>query len=133
MRRACWRSSSRLPELTRRGQRPAGAGVARQRWCTTGTRRSRLGITPNMIDQTLYDAYGQREVSTMFTQLNQYHVVLELMPGFQKGPQDLRDLYIRTGAGSQCRQQRAGVRRNVRPARFPPVRKTARAARPLPS
>jgi len=61
---------------------------------------SRLGITPNMIDQTLYDAYGQREVSTMFTQLNQYHVVLELMPGFQKAPQDLRDLYIRTGAGT---------------------------------
>jgi len=61
---------------------------------------SRLGITPNMIDQTLYDAYGQREVSTMFTQLNQYHVVLELMPGFQKSPQDLRDLYIRTGAGT---------------------------------
>ena len=41
---------------------------------------SRLGITPTMIDQTLYDAYGQRQVSTMFTQLNQYHVVLELMP-----------------------------------------------------
>jgi multidrug efflux pump len=61
---------------------------------------SRLGITPNMIDQTLYDAYGQREVSTMFTQLNQYHVVLELMPGFQRAPQDLRDLYIRTGAGT---------------------------------
>ena len=61
---------------------------------------SRLGITPTMIDQTLYDAYGQRQVSTMFTQLNQYHVVLELMPGYQKAPQDLRDLYIRTGAGS---------------------------------
>jgi multidrug efflux pump len=61
---------------------------------------SRLGITPNMIDQTLYDAYGQREVSTMFQPLNQYHVVLELMPGFQKSPQDLRDLYIRTGAGT---------------------------------
>jgi multidrug efflux pump len=59
---------------------------------------SRLGITPSVIDQTLYDAYGQRQVSTMFTELNQYHVVLELMPGFQKTPLDLRDLYIRTGA-----------------------------------
>ncbi len=59
---------------------------------------SRLGITPTAIDQLLYDAYGQRQVSTMFTQSNQYHVVLELLPGFQKGPQDLRDLYIRTGA-----------------------------------
>src|ERR1019366_3315830 len=58
---------------------------------------SRLGITPTSIDQTLYDAYGQRQVSTIFTQLNQYHVILELIPGFQDNPQDLRDLYIRTG------------------------------------
>ncbi len=58
----------------------------------------RLGITPAMIDQTLYDAFGQRLVSTMFTQLNQYHVVLELMPEFQKNPFDLRHLYIRTNA-----------------------------------
>ena len=61
---------------------------------------SRLGITPSTIDQTLYDAYGQREVSTMFTQLNQYHVVLEVKPDFQQTPVDLRDLYIRTGAGA---------------------------------
>src|SRR5207253_2423530 len=58
---------------------------------------SRLGITPNMIDQTLYDSYGQRQVSTMFTQLNQYHVVLEVKPGFQQDPIDLRDLFIRSG------------------------------------
>ena len=44
---------------------------------------ARLGITTAAIDQTLYDAYGQRQVSTMFTQLNQYHVVLEVQPGFQ--------------------------------------------------
>jgi len=61
---------------------------------------SRLGITPTSIDQTLYDAYGQRQVSTIFTQLNQYHVVLELLPHFQNNPQDLRDLFIRTGATS---------------------------------
>ncbi len=61
---------------------------------------SRLGITPSTIDQTLYDAYGQREVSTMFTQLNQYHVVLEVKPSFQQKPSDLSDLYIRTGMGS---------------------------------
>ncbi len=60
---------------------------------------SRLGITPSAIDNTLYDAYGQREVSTMFTQLNQYHVVLEVKPGFQNNPVDLRDLYIRSAAG----------------------------------
>jgi multidrug efflux pump len=60
---------------------------------------SRLGITPSAIDNTLYDAYGQREVSTMFTQLNQYHVVLEVKPGFQNNPVDLRNLFIRSAAG----------------------------------
>ncbi len=59
---------------------------------------ARFGITTSAIDQTLYDAYGQREVSTMFTQLNQYHVVLEVKPGFEKNPSDLSDLFIRTGA-----------------------------------
>ena len=61
---------------------------------------SRLGITPSTIDQTLYDAYGQREVSTIFTQLNQYHVVLEVKRPFQANPFDLRDLFIRTGSGA---------------------------------
>jgi multidrug efflux pump len=60
----------------------------------------RLGITPSEIDQTLYDAYGQRQVSTIFTQLNQYHVVLEVGPAFGRNPMDLRDLYIRTGMGA---------------------------------
>jgi multidrug efflux pump len=62
---------------------------------------SRLGITTSDIDQTLYDAYGQREVSTMFTQLNQYHVVLEVKPDFEQNPSALNVLFIRTGvAGS---------------------------------
>jgi multidrug efflux pump len=61
---------------------------------------SRLGITPTSIDNTLYDAYGQREVSTMFTQLNQYHVVLEVKPGFQNNPVDLRNLFIRSAVGT---------------------------------
>jgi multidrug efflux pump len=60
---------------------------------------ARLGITPSSIDQTLYDAYGQREISTMFTQLNQYHVVLEVTRSFSRNPLDLRDLFIRTGTG----------------------------------
>jgi len=59
---------------------------------------SRLGISTSAIDQTLYDAYGQREVSTMFTQLNQYHVVLEVKPGFEKNPSNLSDLFIQAGA-----------------------------------
>ncbi len=62
---------------------------------------SRLGITPQMIDNTLYDAFGQREVSTLFTQLNQYHVVLETKPDFQTNPKKLEDIYVTaTGGGS---------------------------------
>jgi multidrug efflux pump len=59
---------------------------------------SRFGITPSMINQTLYDSFGQRQISTMFTQLNQYHVVLELKPYMQRGPVDLHNLYIRAGS-----------------------------------
>jgi multidrug efflux pump len=59
---------------------------------------SRLGITASTIDQTLYDAFGQRLVSIMFTQLNQYHVVLEVKPQLQRKPADLQNLYIRTAA-----------------------------------
>jgi multidrug efflux pump len=57
---------------------------------------SRLGITPQMIDQTLYDAFGQRQISTLFTQLNQYHVILEAQPDFQKNPIKLQDIYIKS-------------------------------------
>ena len=63
---------------------------------------ARFGITMGTIDQTLYDAYGQRQVSTIFTQLNQYHVVLEVKPTFQKHPVDLRDLFIRAGTTSSA-------------------------------
>ena len=61
---------------------------------------SRLGIATSAIDQTLYDAYGQRQVSTIFTQLNQYHVVLEVKPGFDKNPADLSQLFIRAGTAA---------------------------------
>ena len=56
---------------------------------------SRLGIFPQAIDNTLYDAFGQRQVSTIFTQLNQYHVVLEVNPSFAQNPDSLKDIYIR--------------------------------------
>jgi multidrug efflux pump len=62
---------------------------------------SRLGITPQMIDDTLYDAYGQRLISTMFTQLNQYRVILETKPEFKDHPEDLGSLYVRSTAGGQ--------------------------------
>jgi multidrug efflux pump len=61
---------------------------------------SRLGIAPYTIDNTLYDAYGQRQINTMYTQLNQYHVILETDPEFQKDPSKLASLYIQANASS---------------------------------
>ncbi len=61
---------------------------------------SRLGIAPTTIDNTLYDAYGQRQISTLYTQSNQYHVVLETAPEWQKDPANLSDLYIQSNASS---------------------------------
>jgi multidrug efflux pump len=62
---------------------------------------SRLGILPAQIDNTLYDAFGQRQVSTIFTQLNQYHVVLEVDPAFQQNPGSFKDLYVKSNSGTQ--------------------------------
>jgi multidrug efflux pump len=62
---------------------------------------SRLGILPQAIDNTLYDAFGQRQVSTMFTQLNQYHVVLEVDPGFSQNPDALKNIYVKSSTGVQ--------------------------------
>jgi multidrug efflux pump len=60
---------------------------------------SRLGITPQAIDETLYDAFGQRQVSTLFTQSNQYHVILETLPDFQTHPGKLQDIYVPSANG----------------------------------
>jgi multidrug efflux pump len=61
---------------------------------------SRLGIAPTTIDNTLYDAFGQRQINTMYTQLNQYHVILESQPEFQLDPNKLNHLYIQSNAAS---------------------------------
>jgi multidrug efflux pump len=61
---------------------------------------SRLNITPDQIDSTLYDAFGQRQISTLYTQSNQYHVILETLPDFQKSPQKLKELYIQGSSNS---------------------------------
>ena len=63
---------------------------------------SRFGITPQNIDDTLYDAFGQRLVSTIFTQLNQYHVVLEVDPRFQRTPADLDKIYVHANNNAQA-------------------------------
>ncbi len=62
---------------------------------------SRLGITSQTIDETLYDAFGQRQVATTFTQLNQYRVVLEILPRYQQGPEALDSIFVRAQNGSQ--------------------------------
>ena len=61
---------------------------------------SRLGISPSTVDQTLYDAYGQRLINIMYTQLNQYHVVLEAQPNFANDPDKLNKIYIQSNASS---------------------------------
>ena len=60
---------------------------------------SRLGITPQMIDNSLYEAFGQAQVSTMYTAINQYHVVLEVEPKYWQSPVNLNDVYIRAAQG----------------------------------
>jgi multidrug efflux pump len=60
----------------------------------------RLGIAPATIDNTLYDAFGQRQISTMYTQVNQYHVVLESQPQFQTDPNKLNHIYIQSSASN---------------------------------
>ena len=62
---------------------------------------SRLGISSATIDDTLYDAFGQEQISTMFTQLNQYHVVLEVDPKFQHNPKSLQDIYVTSSSGGE--------------------------------
>ncbi len=60
---------------------------------------ARLGITPQVIDDTLYDAFGQRQISTIFTELNQYRVVLSVKSGFQQGPAGLSSVYLQSSSG----------------------------------
>ena len=61
---------------------------------------ARLGISPQLIDSTLYDAFGQRQVSTTFTALNQYHVVMEVDPKFWQSPEGLNRIYLRATNGA---------------------------------
>ena len=74
----------------------------RRRWSSTAIRRRGSASRPQMIDDTLYDAFGQRQVSTMFTQLNQYHVVLEVDAGLPaEVPRRCKQIYVRSASGRQ--------------------------------
>jgi multidrug efflux pump len=88
-----------LPELedVATDQQPGGRAVS---LVIDRVTASRLGIAPATIDNTLYDAFGQRQINTMYTQVNQYHVVLETEPLFQKDPNKLNDLYIQSNASA---------------------------------
>jgi multidrug efflux pump len=83
------------------------------------TTAARLGITPQMIDNTLYDAFGQRQVSTMYEQLNQYHVVMEVAPQFWQDPDGLKSIYVRAGAGNNGNLVPLGVFTHYAPANAP--------------
>jgi multidrug efflux pump subunit AcrB len=61
---------------------------------------SRMGISPQTLDNSLYDAFGQRQVSTMYRPLNQYHVVMEVAPQFQQTPEALQNIYLRSSSGT---------------------------------
>jgi multidrug efflux pump len=76
-------------------QQPGGLALSLTIDRVTG---SRLGIATSTLDNTLYDAYGQRQISTMYTQLNQYHVILETLPSFQSDPRKLQSLYLQSNA-----------------------------------
>jgi multidrug efflux pump len=88
-----------LPELedVATDQQPGGLAV---RLAIDRATASRLGIAPSTIDNTLYDAFGQRQINTMYTQVNQYHVVLESDPRFQTDPDKLNRLYVQANASS---------------------------------
>ncbi len=62
---------------------------------------SRLGVTPRLLDSTLYSAFGQEQVSVMYTPLNQYHVVMEVDPRYWQSPETLRDIYVTASGGAQ--------------------------------
>jgi multidrug efflux pump len=87
-----------LPELRDVASDQQNSGL-QARLILDRTTASRLGITPQMLDDALYDAFGQRQISTMFTQLNQYRVVLEAAPGLQQHPEDLQNIYVKSASG----------------------------------
>jgi multidrug efflux pump len=88
----------KLPELTDVDSDQQNSGLEARLVYDRQT-AARLGITPQLMDTTLYSAFGQSQVSTMYTSLNQYHVVLEVAPQFWQNPQGLNDVYIHSSTG----------------------------------
>jgi multidrug efflux pump len=89
----------RLPELRDQNSDQQDRGLQAKLVIDRDT-ASRLGITPQTLDNALYDAFGQRQVSTMYRALNQYHVVMEVAPQFQQTPEALQNIYLRSTSGT---------------------------------
>jgi multidrug efflux pump len=89
---------------------------------------SRLGVTPAQIDNTLYDAFGQRQVSVIYSALNQYHVVMEIDPRYTQFPASLRDIYVSTSGGSPSGTQKSNAPSGTVIAAGDPVTSSAPAA-----
>ncbi len=89
-----------LPQLAEVASDQATSGLSMSLTIDRDT-ASRLGISPQVIDDTLYDAFGQRQISTIFTQLNLYRVILEVKPEFQQSAQALSQIYVRSASGDQ--------------------------------
>jgi hydrophobe/amphiphile efflux-1 (HAE1) family protein len=89
-----------IPELTDVATDQQSNGLQTQLVIDRDT-ASRLGLTPSMIDNTLYDAFGQRQVSIMYTPINQYHVVMEVAPQYQQNPATLKMVYVRSNSGGE--------------------------------
>ncbi len=90
----------KIPQLTDVSSDQQNGGLAANLVIDRAT-AARLGISPQLLDNTLYDAFGQRQVSTIYTQLNQYHVVMEAAPEFWQNPDGLKQIYINSSDGGQ--------------------------------
>ena len=100
----------KLPQITDVATDQQNNGVSMNLTIDRAT-ASRLNITPDQIDSTLYDAFGQRQISTLYTQSNQYHVILETLPDFQKSPGNLKGIYLQgsnTSSSSSTSQSTSG-------------------------
>ena len=105
-RRACSRRCSKLPELTDVASDQQSGGLQLALTIDRDT-AARLGVAPQAIDDTLYDAFGQRQISTIFTQLNLYRVILEVKPELAERPDGARQIYVRSQPASRCRSARS--------------------------
>jgi len=86
---------------------------------------SRMNITPDQIDSTLYDAFGQRQISTLYTQFNQYHVILEASPEFQRDSQKLQDIYLQNSSSQNSTSSGSASGRSFSNSVSTPVRTLA--------